>query len=66
MKAKVILEVTLEELVEIQQSYLEIREEPPGIEEIKTILLIIFSQTEVIILKQIELKFILYKGVYYE
>lgn len=35
MKAKVILEVTLEELVEIQQSYLEIGEEPPGIEEIK-------------------------------
>lgn len=35
MKAKVILEVTLEELVEIQQSYLEIGEEPPGIESIK-------------------------------
>lgn len=35
MKAKVILEVTLEELVEIHQSYLETGEEPPGIEEIK-------------------------------
>lgn len=35
MKAKVILEVTLEELIEIQQAYLEIGEEPPGIEEIK-------------------------------
>ena len=39
MKAKVILEVTLEELVEIQQSYLEIGEEPPGIEEIKNSLI---------------------------
>ena len=35
MKAKVILEVTLEELIGIQQSYLEIGEEPPGIEQIK-------------------------------
>lgn len=35
MKAKVILEVTLEELIEIQQFYLEIGEEPPSIEEIK-------------------------------
>ena len=39
MEAKVILEVTLEELVEIQQSYLEIGEEPPGIEEIKNSLI---------------------------
>ena len=35
MKAKVFLELTLEELVEIQQSYLKIGEKFPGIEALK-------------------------------
>lgn len=37
MKVKVILEVSLEDLVDYQQSYLELKEEPPDIEEIKNI-----------------------------